>query len=249
MYFSSNPVSRREILAFYDYYREFMEREHTCIHSRMDDLIAKLSEEARNKGEQITCPHRENSGKIEKNMELIKFIKGGYLISNTAIQLTERQEVVDLITKDLTDMKSFLYKKWMELAQFVTNNSKWIARLYQKEYQALSKERFKGNVFSHRIKNHDWRTCKYSDSGKINLEQAFSEKKKVISSEELWKEHFPIENVSYFGKSDKNVKIFEEIYEIRADNQSFRKKVRHVIVLVHGFQASRQDFILLKNCL
>jgi hypothetical protein len=26
-------------------------------------------------------------------------------------------------------------------------------------------------------------------------------------------------------------------------------KPRHIIVLVHGFQATRQDFMLLKNCL
>jgi hypothetical protein len=38
----------------------------------------------------------------------------------------------------------------------------------------LCKYRFKNNVFSHKIKNNDWKVARYTDSGKINIEQAFS---------------------------------------------------------------------------
>ena len=75
----------------------------------------------------------------------------------------------------------------------------------------MCRDRFRHNVFSHKIKEHDWRVCKYEDSGKSNLQHAFLEKKKV-NAEELWKDHFPIENCEYFGNSQTNVKFFEEIF-------------------------------------
>lgn len=80
--------------------------------------------------------------------------------------------------KDFSIMKSCIYKKWMEFAKIVMHYSKIIAKFYRKQYQNLCKERFKNNVFSHKIKNHDWRIAKYSDSGKTNLEQAFTVKRK-----------------------------------------------------------------------
>jgi len=73
----------------------------------------------------------------------------------------------------------------------------------------LCKDRYKNNVFSHFVKNWDWRFARYEDNGRVNLEHAFEEKKKVMAQEELWKEHFPIENITFFGKSSTNIKIFE----------------------------------------
>ena len=37
------------------------------------------------------------------------------------------------------------------------------------------------NVFSHRIKNHDWKISKYEDSGENHIEQAHKEKKKIMA--------------------------------------------------------------------
>lgn len=77
----------------------------------------------------------------------------------------------------------------------------------------MCNERFKNNVFSHRVKNHDWKVSKYEDSGKHHIEQAYKEKKKIMAEKELWTEHFPIENCRFFGKSETHIKMFEEIYE------------------------------------
>lgn len=45
----------------------------------------------------------------------------------------------------------------------------------------MCNERLKNNVFSHRIKNHDWRYARYEDSGKSHLEQANKAKKKILT--------------------------------------------------------------------
>ena len=105
-------------------------------------------------------------------------------------------------------------------------------------------------MFSHRIKNHDWRVSRYEDSGKGHMDQAYKEKKKGLTENEMWREHFPIENCKYFGSSETHIKMFEEVYENPTKYQPPTKfEGKHIIVLVHGFQASRQDFLLLKSCL
>ena len=45
----------------------------------------------------------------------------------------------------------------------------------------MCNDRFKNNVFSHRIKNHDWKYSKYEDSGKNHIDQAYKEKKKIFT--------------------------------------------------------------------
>ena len=44
--------------------------------------------------------------------------------------------------------------------------------------------------------------------------------------------------------------MFEEVYENDIKHEVKKKfEGKHIIVLVHGFQASREDFLLLKSCL
>lgn len=43
--------------------------------------------------------------------------------------------------------------------------------------------------------------------------------------------------------------MFEEVYETDKKSEKVEKKEKHFIILVHGFQATRQDFDLLKSCL
>jgi hypothetical protein len=50
----------------------------------------------------------------------------------------------------------------------------------------------KANIFSHRIKNHDWTFNRYNKEPKFHLEQAESVRKKGESESELWKDIFPI---------------------------------------------------------
>lgn len=67
-----------------------------------------------------------------------------------------------------------------------------LANSYRKEYQGLSRDRFKNNVFSHRIKGHNWLYSKYNDSGKTSLEKSTVIKKKSMCDEEIWTDSFPI---------------------------------------------------------
>ncbi len=40
--------------------------------------------------------------------------------------------MVDMIAKDLSLIKGYIYKKWMEFANLIINNSKIIAKYYRK---------------------------------------------------------------------------------------------------------------------
>ena len=124
---------------------------------------------------------------------MIQGKKSYFKPASQTITLTEEQEkIIELMLQDFSNLKGHLYKRWMDFVNFVIQNSVFIAKYYQKQYQGLCRDRFKHNVFSHRIKNQDWRVAKYADSGKTNLEHAFMEKKKTVAEEQLWNEHFPI---------------------------------------------------------
>lgn len=42
MYFYLYTVDRKELLKFYEYYREFLEKEHSAIQGRHEELVKKL---------------------------------------------------------------------------------------------------------------------------------------------------------------------------------------------------------------
>lgn len=75
--------------------------------------------------------------KIVKNKELIRLIEGKsvnfFTPPSSTISSTEEQEkIIELILQDYSDLKGHVYKKWMDFANFVIDNSIFIADHFQK---------------------------------------------------------------------------------------------------------------------
>lgn len=117
--------------------------------------------------------------KVTKNKEVYKSIENMKSRKLITVSTSEQERLVELILDDFMSLKAHLYKKWIEFVNYITENSTFIANLYLSNYKEISNERFKNNVFSHRIKNHDWRFSRYEDSGKSHIDQAIKEKKKI----------------------------------------------------------------------
>lgn len=59
-------------------------------------------------------------------------------------------------------LKALIYEKWNLFVLFMTQYIDRITAYYRDIYEKNVKERFKANVFSHKIENtHDWTFSKY----------------------------------------------------------------------------------------
>ena len=151
-------VGKEETRQFYDYYRSLLEHELFKLQERHSSLLKK-----KNLNEGYTFTKLTKSFEVFKAIESIKSKK---IIVSSA---SDQEKLVQAILDDFTKVKGQIYKKWMNFITFLTENSAFLSDLYQKEYKERCNDRFKNNVFSHRIKNHDWRFSMYEDSGRSHI--------------------------------------------------------------------------------
>jgi len=89
---------------------------------------------------------------VAPNSEILSILNGLPIFANDrGIDKYTEVSFVQNLLQDFLQLKALIYEKWNNFVIFMTEYINQITSHFQQTYDRNLKERFKGNVFSHRI--------------------------------------------------------------------------------------------------